>query len=248
MNLLAPLHGAAYLWRGFKLITQNGLRRYVIMPLMINMVLFGGAIWYGADEFASFIDGLLPAWLDWLQWLLWPLFAAAVLIASFYTFTLIANFIASPFNSLLAARLEQRLAATQVTAMANQFSMLESLAHEMKKFLFLVGWAIPLAVLFLIPGLNLLAPFAWLLFSAWMLTLEYCDYPMGNHGIPFRDQRRLLRKHGLLNLGFGTATLVATSIPIVNLFAMPAAVAGATALWLENMREHREDLISPQGQ
>jgi len=71
---------------------------------------------------------------------------------------------------------------------------------------------------------------------------------MGNHGIPFRDQRRLLRKHGLLNLGFGTATLVATSIPIVNLFAMPAAVAGATALWLENMREHREDLISPQGQ
>ena len=239
MSLLAPLRGAAYLWRGFKLISQAGLRRYVLAPLMINMILFGGAIWYGADKFAAFIDGLLPAWLDWLQWLLWPLFAATVLIASFYTFTIIANFIASPFNSLLAAQLERRLVATSVTAMASQFSILESLAHEVKKFLFLVGWAIPLAVLFLIPGLNLLAPFAWLLFSAWMLALEYCDYPMGNHGIPFREQRRLLRRQGLLNLGFGTATLVATSIPLVNLFAMPAAVAGATALWVENMRERQ---------
>ena len=247
MNLLAPFRGAAYLWRGFKLITQDGLRRYVIAPLLINITLFGGAIWYGADKFAAFIDSLLPAWLDWLQWLLWPLFAAAVLIASFYTFALIANFIASPFNSLLAAQLERRLADTQVTAMASQFSILESLAHEMKKFLFLVGWAVPLAVLFLIPGLNLLAPFAWLLFSAWMLALEYCDYPMGNHGIPFREQRRLLRRQGLLNLGFGTATLIATSIPLVNLFAMPAAVAGATALWVENMRGQGEDLVSPQG-
>ena len=113
---------------------------------------------------------------------------------------------------------------------------------------YFIAWSVPFLVLFIIPGVNLAAPILWFIFSAWMLALEYCDYPMGNHGIPFRDQRRLLRKHGLLNLGFGTATLVATSIPIVNLFAMPAAVAGATALWLENMREHREDLISPQGQ
>ena len=175
----------------------------------------------------------MPTWLDWLEWLLWPLFAVTVLIAAFYTFTLIANFISSPFNSLLAARVEQRL-CTAVPQSA--FSILESLLHEVKKFLFLLGWAVPLGVLFLIPGLNLLAPFAWLLFSAWMLVLEYCDYPMANHGIPFREQRRRLRGRTFLNLGFGGATLVVTSIPIVNLFAMPAAVAGATVLWVENMR------------
>ena len=237
MKLLAPLRGAAYLGRGFKLITQDGLRRYVIAPLIINSTLFGAAIWYGADKFEALINSLLPAWLDWLQWLLWPLFAATVLIAAFYTFTIIANFIAAPFNSLLAAEVERRLMPMHLATPQAQFSIFESLAHEVKKLLFLLGWSLPLALLFLVPGLNLLAPIVWLLFSAWMLVLEYCDYPMGNHGIPFNEQRRLIRRQGFLNLGFGAATLVATSIPILNFFTLPAAVAGATALWVENMRE-----------
>jgi CysZ protein len=231
MTLPAPLRGAAYLWRGFKLITQAGLRRYVIVPLTINVVLFGALIWYGVDKFAGYIDSLLPDWLAWLHWLLWPLFAITLLVAAFYTFTLVANLISAPFNSLLAARVEQRL-ITQRTS-EQSFSILESFTHEVKKLGFLVGWAIPLGVLFLIPGLNLLAPFAWLLFSAWMLALEYCDYPMGNHGIAFSAQRRLLRGKAFMSVGFGAATLVATSIPIVNLFTLPAAVAGATLLWVE---------------
>lgn len=237
MTLLAPLRGAAYLWRGFKLISQDGLRRYVIVPLTINIILFGAAIWYGTDKFGAFIDRLLPSWLEWLHWLLWPLFAVAVLVAAFYTFTIVANLIASPFNSLLAAQVERRLATARAVPVQNQFSIYESLAHEVKKILFLLGWSVPLAVLFFIPGLNLLAPFAWLLFSAWMLVLEYCDYPMGNHGIPFAEQRRLVRRRGFLNLGFGAATLLATSIPVVNLLTIPAAVAGATALWVENFQE-----------
>ena len=242
MIVLAPLRGAAYLWRGFKLINQEGLRRYVISPLIINIVLFGGAIWYGADKFESLIDGLLPSWLDWLRWLLWPLFAVTILAAIFYTFTIIANLISSPFNSLLAAKVERRLLPDSST-LETSFSFLESFSHEIKKIMFLIGWAIPLALLFLIPGLNLVAPFAWLIFSAWMLALEYCDYPMGNHGIPFHEQRSTLRRQGLLNLGFGGATLIATSIPILNLFTIPAAVAGATALWIENMRQHQPTSI-----
>ena len=232
MNLLAPVKGACYLWRGFKLITQAGLRRYVAIPLIINITLFGALIWYGTDKFDAFINQLLPTSLDWLQWLLWPLFAITVLIAAFYTFTIIANFISAPFNDVLSAQVERRLAMNKAAAPEGAFSIIESLKQEVKKLLFLLGWAVPLGILFLIPGLNLLAPFVWLLFSAWMLALEYCDYPMGNHGIPFREQRRLLRERSFLSLGFGTATLFATAIPLVNLFAIPAAVAGATALWV----------------
>jgi len=239
MTLLAPLRGAAYLWRGFKLIGEASLRRYVIAPLIINTALFIGLIWYGADKFANFIDSLLPSWLDWLQWLLWPLFAVTVLIAAFYTFTIVANFIASPFYSLLASKVERRLSTEPITE--TSFAIVESLIHEAKKMLFLLGWAVPLGILFLIPGLNLLAPFAWLVFSVWMLVLEYCDYPMGNHGIPFHDQRRIVRGRTFLSLGFGTATLLATGIPIVNLFAIPAAVAGATALWFENLQHGAVD-------
>jgi CysZ protein len=37
-------------------------------------------------------------------------------------------------------------------------------------------------------------------------------------------------------MGFGGATLVGTMIPIVNFIVMPAAVAGATALWVGEKR------------
>lgn len=246
MTVFAPFHGAAYLWRGYKLIGQQGLRRYVILPLTINIALFGGVIWYGAGQFSGFIDSLLPDWLEWLHWLLWPLFAITVLVAAFYTFSLVANLIASPFNNLLAAKVERQFAATPPAEQSLTF--LTSLAHEVKKFLFLIAWAIPLGILFIIPGLNLLAPAAWLVFSAWMLALEYCDYAMANHGIPFEEQRRLLRGKTLLSLGFGSAVLVGTTIPLLNLFTMPAAVIGATLLWLERYADTAAGSIPPERQ
>jgi CysZ protein len=78
-----------------------------------------------------------------------------------------------------------------------------------------------------------------LMFSAWMLTLEYCDYPMGNHNMRFKAQRTLIGRKKLLGLGFGGATLLGTMIPLVNFFVMPAAVAGATALWVSQLKQNQ---------
>src|SRR5690606_29105529 len=40
----------------------------------------------------------------------------------------------------------------------------------------------------------LLASVLWASFGAWAVALEYRDYPVGNHGHRFRDQRRLLAR------------------------------------------------------
>jgi CysZ protein len=235
------LTGAGCLWRGFRLIAQPGLRRYAAVPLLINAALFAALIGYGGSRFGDFIDHLLPPSLAWLHWLLWPLFALAVLIAVFFAFAVVANFVAAPFNVRLAMKVEQRLGGKAAAPDEGGSSLVEPLRHELQKFLFMLGWALPMGVLFFIPGLNLLAPFAWAGFSAWMLALEYCDYPMGNHGIGFAAQRRLLAQRRFLTLGFGAAVLVVTSLPVVNLFAIPAAVAGATLLW----REHYAAVNNP---
>ena len=82
------------------------------------------------------------------------------------------------------------------------------------------------------PGINVIAPVLWVLFSAWMLALEYADYPLGQRGLTFREQRRLLRRHWPLTLGFGGMTLLLTLIPVLNFLVMPAAVIGATLMWV----------------
>ena len=53
----------------------------------------------------------------------------------------------------------------------------------------------------------------------------------------FAEQRKRLRPRRLLALGFGGASLLLTMIPVVNFIAMPASVAGATALWVRELKE-----------
>jgi CysZ protein len=233
-----PLAGAGYFVRGLRLLGHPRLRGVVALPLAINTLLFAAAIAYVASDFHAWVDRLVPTWLEWLRWLLWPLFAIAVLLALFYGFTLVANVVGAPFNAILAARVEALLRgdSAQPAAVGSGAALREALrglGSELRKLGYFAVRAAPLLVLFLIPGVNAAAPFLWFTFSAWMLTLEYLDYPMGNHGIGFREQRRRLRTRPGLAFGFGGATLVATLLPGLNFIAMPAAVAGAAVMWVE---------------
>jgi len=84
--------------------------------------------------------------------------------------------------------------------------------------------------------INLAAPVLWVVFGSWLLSLEYFDYPMGNHDIVFGEEKRILRERRGIALGFGGGVMIMTSIPIINFIAMPVAVAAATLLWVEQLQ------------
>ncbi len=243
-----PLSGARYLVRGMKLISRPRIRRFVIVPLLINMVLFISIIAYGVNQFDALVAWIMPdipEWLQWLAWLLWVIFVLGTLVVVFYTFTLIANLLSAPFNGLLAEAVERHLTGRPPDSGTSFSSLLKemsaSIVQELKKLAYMATRALPLLLLFVIPLVNVAAPLLWLIFGAWLLALEYADYPMGNHGIRFTGVRsRLAEKRGM-SLGFGGATMIATMIPLVNFFVIPAAVAGATAMWVEEFadRDHQ---------
>jgi CysZ protein len=108
---------------------------------------------------------------------------------------------------------------------------------EGRKLVYYLVRATPLLILAWIPVVNLAVPVLWLALNAWMLALEYADYPMGNHGVAFAEQRARLAKKPLVALGFGAAALALTLIPVLNFIAVPTAVAGATALWVGELRD-----------
>lgn len=236
------LAGAGYVLTGLRWLPKAGLRSFVAIPLLINTVLFGAGLWWSAGQFERFdqyLQGLLPTWLAWLHWLLWPLFILTALVMVFYAFTVVANLIAAPFNGPLAERVE-RLAtpgAPRPTTELNWKERALSPLAEVRKLLYFIGWAIPLLLLSFIPVVNAVAPVLWVAFSAWMLALEYADYPLGNRGLSFREQRRFLRRHWPLTLGFGGMTLLLTLIPVLNFLVMPAAVIGATLMWVREAPE-----------
>ncbi len=239
------IKGARYLIQGFSLIHQRGVRRFAYLPMFINTLLFSVAIWFGVTNFGAWLDALMPNWLPvWLEsilmWLVWPLFFLLLAIIVFFTFSVVANILAAPFNGILAEMVENKLSGSPPAEMPWSQLVKDSprmIVNELRKLGYLLRWAIPLLLLSWIPGLNLLAPALWLLFTSWTLALDYHDYPMGNHQLDFRQQRDTLRQHRGLALGFGGATMLATMIPILNFLVIPAAVAGATVLYLENLKQ-----------
>jgi len=226
--------GVQYGMQGFSLILEPKLRRFVLVPFLINFLLFAGLIWFGVSQFSAFIDSMIPEWLSFLTFLLWPLFAITVLLFVFFTFSFVANFLAAPFNALLAQATEEFLQRQTTPEQTNWLVLIKAIPamlwSEVLKLTYFIKWAIPILILFFIPGLNLLAPFCWAALSAWMLTVHYTDFSLSNHNKLFAQNRELLKKEKGVTLGFGAFISLLTMIPGLNFIAMPVAVTGATAL------------------
>ena len=218
---------------GFGLIFKSGIRRYVIIPLIINTGLFAAAIYLLSQQMEVWMQKLLPDWLSWLEWLIWPLFAITILLIVFFTFTLVANLIAAPFNSYLSASVELKLTGAKPEDLVNEpiwKTVVRTVGAEIRKTIYFLLWLIPLALLTVIPVINVAAPFAWFLFAAWSFSLEYMDSPLGNRGMLFAEIREYNRTNRMRSLGLGTSVFVMTSIPFLNFVAMPVAVCAATKM------------------
>lgn len=243
-----------YIATGWRLLRQPGLRRFIWTPLFVNLLVFGALGWW--------VNALATQWLhswalfssfgDWwivnaLETVIRWLFTIVLLFSTAFLFTLLANFVGAPFNGLLAERVEAHLLGETGAPTPSWFSMVKSVPRlmlsEVSKLLYLIACLIPLLLLQFVPLINILAPALLFLFGAWMFTLEYMDYPMGNHGSLFRDVRSRMRLNRPAAYGFGCGVAVLSMIPLVNLFIMPIAVAGATALYVDHFRaEHLEHL------
>jgi len=230
--------GFGYLLQGARLLLHPGLRLFVLLPLLVNIIMFA----LGLVVLISFVGGWmggvvawLPEWMSGITSFLWFLFVIFFGMAVFFSFNLLANFIAAPLNGLLAEKVQLHLTGKDLGA-ANLRSIVasipRSIGREISKLTYYLPRVLLLLVLTLIPGLNVVAPWLWILFSAWMMAIQYVDYSMDNNGVSFQKMKRGLGQQRLLHLGFGGGVSLLLMLPVVNFFVMPIAVAGATALYV----------------
>ena len=238
------LSGPQYLGEGLKLVLSPGLRLFVLLPLAINTLLFIGLIMLALRQFGGWVDGMMPSlpnWLSFLEYVLWPLFVLLVLVVMFFTFTLLANIIAAPFNGFLAEKVEVVVRGRDdfpPFSWAELMAMMpRTIGREMRKLAYFLPRAIPLLILTFVPVLNLVAAPLWILFGVWMMAVQYIDYPCDNNKVSWDDMLGWLREKRWQSLGFGGATYLALMIPFVNILVMPAAVAGATLFWVRERGE-----------
>jgi len=221
-----PVYAVNCLLQGLRLITKKELRKFLIIPILINLMLYSIALALGYFYISDLVTQFIPSWLSWLEWLIWPLFFISFSVIGFFTFTVLANLIASPFYSQLAFKALELISGKENTRVEQKVAQV--IFAEIKRMGYIVSRMLPLAILFVIPGLNLIAPFIWALFGAWVMGLEYMAYPLENEGLLFSEQKQQAKIRRLGVLSFGGLTVIGLSIPLLNLVVAPAAVIGAT--------------------
>ncbi|NVK56017.1 MAG: sulfate transporter CysZ [Alteromonadaceae bacterium] len=240
----------SYFGQGFDLITTKGLKRFVFVPLTINLLLFSVAFYFLIGEIqvgVDYITGFIPDFLGWLKtsitFLIWPLAVISILLSFALLFGTLANWIAAPFNGLLAEKVERHLTGQSMGddgVIAIIKDIPRTIGREVTKFMYYLPRAIGFLILFFL--LPVVGQVLWFLFGAWMMAIQYCDYPFDNHKVPFATMRTHLSQRKGLSYPFGIAVNIMAMIPIINFLVMPVAICGATAMWVN---EYRHDVLHP---
>lgn len=236
--------GISYFFRGFSLIQTKGIKRFIIVPLVINFILFSAALFYLLEELGiqvAWLESKIPSWLSWIEFIIYPAVLILLLLLFSMVFTTFANWLAAPFNGILAEKLEDHLLGrqSQESSLMGLIKIVPpTLLREWQKLLyfiprfivfFLIGWFFPV-----------IGQIIWFLFIAWSLAIQYCDYGFDNNGYKFGYMRHILRQNKGACFSFGSLVSLFTMIPIVNLLVMPVAICGATAMWVDHLKQQAE--------
>jgi CysZ protein len=242
--------GFYYFIEGAKLLSKPGMRRFVAIPIFANVVIFiflTTLLFQYFSSVSQWFESVLSFW-SWLAFLtniiasiLSGLIIFLVLLVYGFSFNIITNIIAAPFYGLLADKIQQKLTQEQITQDSIQQLIARTLKRELIKLWYFISRGlivtIGLIILGFIPLVNLIVPVLGLIWGAWVMTLQYTDYPADNNKVSFSDLRKRVKKPIYSTLGHGGSIMLGSMIPLVNIFVMPIAVAAGTLFWVNELKD-----------
>lgn len=226
------LLGVRYFFDGVKYMRQPGIKRYVALPILLNIILVGAASWWGVTLITDWMSDLaqwFPSWLSWLYWILMPLLVITFVIALAYFFSTFLMILMAPINGLLSEKVDllegAKLPPESLWSMTKR-----TVFRELVKLGYLIPRYLIIMLLSFVPLVQLAVPFIAMVFASWVMGMQYIDYSFDNRKIHFKETKAALHQDRLTVLGFGAIAAVLFTIPVVNWFVMPAAIIGATLM------------------
>jgi CysZ protein len=232
-----------YFILGFSQLLTPGLKRFIVMPIAFNVVLFMGLFYfsyYYLIPYAYHYVDKLPAWLSFLSGVLLVVFIIAFILLFLAMFTVMFNVIASPFNGLLAEKVQVILYKKPIPSITFTVMAIRVLKRQGKFLKYFLPRFLGMCILFFIPFIQPVFPIIWFLFTAWMISMQFQDLPLDNNLINFDEMQRMIKANKMRSLGFGSAINVAGFIPFINILSMPAAVIGSTMLYCDTHADSKK--------
>jgi CysZ protein len=241
--------GFRYLLQGQRWMARNS-RQYGfgLLPGLITLVLYaaaliGLAVW-GDDLVAwstPFADGWSGPWRGLFRGFLTAVLFALGLLLAVLTFTAVTLLIGQPFYESLSEKVD-RDASPDGTAPESDLPLWRELwvsARDSLRILVRAGlWGVLLFALGFLPFVGqTVVPVVGFFVTGFFLTEELTAVALQRRGVHLRERLALLRSRKPLVWGFGTPLGLAFLVPLVAVFLMPGAVAGATLMARDLMGE-----------
>jgi CysZ protein len=237
-------NGFFYPFKAGKFLAGHpSLLRFVIIPFLINVSVFSGLVYYGTHFFDEFVVGMIPSGDAWywliLYYSLWIVAVAVTAVLVFFTFTIVGNLIASPFNDLLSTKTEELITGLKSDEKFSlqQFGQdsLQILGTEIKKIAIFVAVMLILVLFNFLPGIgSLIFSVLAFLLTAFFLVLEYLGFVAYRKRLSFREQRQFIWSRFSMTFGFGLGVMALLTIPLLNFICIPLGVIGATLMWCDS--------------
>lgn len=203
------------------------------------------SVYRNADRFIAWLRPYVynPDQANILGKILTAILIIFVFFLMSWTFVIVVGIISAPFNSLLSARIEQKLVQRIIMDEDQKHAieqvkrgMAETFKNEFKK-LFVLGFMAILAfVLNMFPLFYPLGVFI----VATLLAVQFVDYSWSRHNMHFGACLKDTLKNILPYSVSGAIFLALVAVPIVNALIPAFATSYFTVLWL--VRQKKIDL------
>jgi len=229
-----PFRGLGYI------VARPRLWLLVLIPLVINFIIFAALLGWGFHEFAHTLKTWLAGHQAWywtaLVWLAKIFFWLIVLVMVYFIFTPIALLIASPFNDRLAESVEKTYGFDIEDNRRFLKMVLEEAAFaiksETKRLVFALSVFAFIFLLNFIPVIGSIAyAAAGFLWGAWAASMEFTGFAMDRRHLGLRRKWDLLRSNPAPAFGFGIVTVLLLMIPFLNVLVFPVSAVGGTMLF-----------------
>ncbi|MEU0058619.1 EI24 domain-containing protein [Streptomyces sp. NPDC006334] len=245
--------GLKYLMEGQRWVARHG-RQYgfALVPGLITLVLYLGAlvalaVW--GDDFTAwatpFADDWSSPWQGLFRGFLTAVLFALGLLLSVLTFTAVTLLIGEPFYESLSERVDRDV-SPDGTAPSSGLPLWRELWISARDSLRILVrallWAVLLFALGFIPFLGqTVVPVIGFFVTGFFLTEQLTAVALQRRNVDLRARLALLRSRKPLVWGFGTPLGLAFLVPLVAVFLMPGAVAGATLMARDLLGEESAD-------
>jgi CysZ protein len=227
--------------------------------MVVNIMLFSVIFYFTLTHGLPWlVDLLTPEMVRFPEFfrilfrlLIWVVSLILIGLLGVVSFTSVGMVLAAPFNDLLSEWVEGDLLGQAIQRPLTLANLLQDLGRTVwqaaRKMLVVMAvfccslplLVIPIAGPVLYTALNSVV-------ATWYTALEYLDLPMARIGWGLKRRRAWAWDRQTPVFGFGMGVYMTMLVPMLGFLVMPAAVAGATILFVElgDPRDSRSETTS----